>query len=162
MIDQTTNLAVRKTVTVEAPQERAFGVFTEGFSSWWPMESHHIGEQMATSVVIEPRAGGRWFERAADGAECDWGRVLEWEPPGRVLLAWHLGPDFRYDPDPAKATEIEVQFIAEGPSTTRVELVHRGFEVHGERAEEMRAPIDSENGWSGLLQMYVAEAAKSG
>ena len=81
--------------------------------------------------------------------------------PGRVLLAWHLGPDFRYDLDPAKSTEIEVQFIAESPSTTRVELVHRGFEVHGERAEELRAPVDSENGWSGLLRMYAAEVAES-
>ena len=161
MIDQATETAVRKTITVEASQERAFAVFTEGMSTWWLRESHHIGEQVPEAVIIEPRAGGRWFERAPDGAECDWGRVVGWEPPARVLLAWHLGPDFRYDPDPAKSTAIEVVFVAEGPTTTRLELVHAGFEVHGEEAAEMRASIDSPQGWSGLLGLFRATAESS-
>ena len=156
MIDHATGIAVTKTITVEAPQARAFEVFTVGMSTWWLMESHHIGEQVPEAIVIEPETGGRWFERAPDGAECEWGRVLEWEPPSRVVLAWHLGPDFAYDPDPANATEIEVAFVSTGPSTTRVDLVHRGLEVHGDRAEAMRTAIDSPEGWNGLLKLFAA------
>src|SRR5919204_2698522 len=120
MTEQTAELAVRRSITVEAAQDRAFEVFTEGISTWWLLESHHIGSQVPEAAVLEPRSGGRWFERAPDGSECDWGRVIEWEPPHRVLLGWHLGPDWEYDPSESRATEVEVRFIAEGPGTTRV------------------------------------------
>jgi uncharacterized protein YndB with AHSA1/START domain len=158
VIQGATDLAVRKTITVAAPQQRAFDVFTTGMTDWWLRESHHIGERSPEAVVVEPHAGGRWFERAPDGTECDWGRVVEWEPPARVLLAWHLNADWNYDPDPAKATELEVQFIAEGPASTRVELVHRGLEVHGDRAQEVHDGIDSPEGWASLLELYGAAA----
>ena len=105
-----TTVAARRSITVNATPERAFDVFTAGFSTWWPLESHHIGETMATEAIIEPFAGGRWFERDADGNECNWGFVTEFEPPSRVLLAWHLNPEWGYDPDPEKATEVEITF----------------------------------------------------
>jgi hypothetical protein len=100
---QMTKDAVVVTVQVEAPQPHAFDVFTSRFGSWWPME-HHIGSEPAVDVIIEPRVGGRWFERAADGSECEWGRVLEWDAPERIVLAWQLNPEFDYDPDPAMGT----------------------------------------------------------
>jgi len=159
MVQGAMDLAVRKMITVAVDQQRAFDVFTAGMSDWWLRESHYIGAQSPDAVVMEPGAGGRWFERAPDGAECDWGRVLEWEPPTRVLLAWHLDADWKYDPDPAGATEIEVRFVPEG-AATRVELVHRGLEVHGERAREVHDAIDSEGGWNGLLQLYAAAAVR--
>jgi len=151
-----TDDAVRVSVVVEATQARAFDLFTSGFATWWPLDSHHIGEQDAVDAVMEPRAGGRWFERAADGTECDWGSVLEWEAPSRVVLAWHLTPDFAYDPSPARATQVEVRFVPEGPSSTRVELEHRGFAVHGERGEGMRTAVSSDGGWAGLLRTFAA------
>ncbi len=151
--------AVNRSITVETPRERAFEVFTDGMSRWWPLETHHIGERSPMEAVVEPRAGGRWFERADDGSECEWGRVLEWEPPERIVFAWHLGPEWKYDPDPAKATSVEVRFIAEGPATTRVELEHCGFEVHGDRADELRVPVSEEGGWSGLLKRFAEAAA---
>jgi uncharacterized protein YndB with AHSA1/START domain len=153
MTDQTI-LAARRSVTVSAPPERAFEVFTAGFSTWWPLDSHHIGEKDAVEVVLEPRAGGRWFERAADGTECDWGFVTEYEPPHRVLLAWHLTPDFDFDPDPAKATEVEVTFTPKDGGTL-VELEHRGFEKLGEAGVKMRDSVSSPGGWADLLQMYA-------
>jgi len=104
--------AVRKSITVDVPQERAFEVFTSGMSRWWPLDSHHIGETEPTEAVVEPRAGGRWFERAADGTECEWGRVIAWEPPERVVFAWQLGPEWKYDPDPAMSTEVEGRFVS--------------------------------------------------
>jgi len=158
MVQGALDLAVRKTITVAAPQQRAFDVFTMEMSDWWLRESHHIGENAPEAVVVEPRVGGRWFERAPDGAESDWVRVLEWEPPGRVLLAWQLDADWKYDPDPSRATELEVQFISEGPSTTRVELVHSGLEIHGDRAQEVYDGINSPEGWSSLLELYAATA----
>ena len=153
--------AVLVSVVVEASQQRAFDLFTNGFGTWWPLESHHVGERVAVDAVMEARAGGRWFERAADGTECEWGRVLEWEAPSRVLLAWHLSPDFAYDPDPAFATEVEVRFVPEGPSSTRVELEHRGFAVYGERGDGLRSAVGSAGGWPGLVQAYAEAAANA-
>lgn len=159
MVQGTTDLAVQKSIIVAAPQQRAFDVFTAGMTEWWILESHHIGDAVPEAVVMEPHEGGRWFERAPDGTECDWGRVLVWEPPARVRLAWQLDADWKYDPDPARAAQIDVHFIAEGPASTRVELVHSGLEVHGERARELYEAIDSPNGWSGLLSSYAGAAA---
>lgn len=149
---------VRKTIKVEAPIERAFAVFTEKMGTWWPA-THHIAKEPFVAVVIEPRSGGRWFERDAQGSECQWGGVLAWEPPKRVVLSWHLGPDWKYDPDKAKASEVEFLFIAEGPKNTRVELTHSHFERHGEGWQAILAGVDSPGGWTGVLAPYI-EAAK--
>jgi uncharacterized protein YndB with AHSA1/START domain len=149
----TTEATVRREVTVAAPVERAFDVFTAGLSSWWPLETHHIGAQPAVEAVMEPRTGGRYFERAADGSECDWGFVLAWEPPTRVVFSWHLNERWEFDPDPERASEVEVRFTPEGDST-RVELEHRGLERHGAGAETIREAVSSEGGWGGLLELY--------
>jgi uncharacterized protein YndB with AHSA1/START domain len=153
MIEQATTATIRRTVTVQAPPERAFEVFTAGFSSWWPIESHHIGATMAVEVVIEPFAGGRWFERDADGHECDWGFVTEWEPPRRVLLAWHLTTEYEFDPDPARATEVEVRFTPQDGGTL-VELEHRGFERNAGGAV-IREKVGAEGGWGELLELFA-------
>jgi uncharacterized protein YndB with AHSA1/START domain len=149
-----TTVAVRRSVTVAATPERAFDVFTAGFKSWWPIESHHIGKTMATDVVIDPHAGGRWFERDADGNECDWGAVLAFEPPHRLLLAWQLTPEWAYDPDPEKGTEVEVTFTAVDGGTL-VELEHRGFEKHGESGTKMRDAVGAPGGWGDLLDAFA-------
>jgi uncharacterized protein YndB with AHSA1/START domain len=155
MTTETEMLAVTKTITVRAGREHAFTVFTERFASWWP-KSHHIGDAELADAVIEPREGGRWYERGVDGSECDWGRVLAWEPPGRVVLSWHLQGDWSYHPDPARASEIEVSFVAEAPGVTRVELEHRHIERH-DGAEDVLTGISSPNGWSGILTAYAAQ-----
>ncbi|HEX7968350.1 MAG TPA: SRPBCC family protein [Stellaceae bacterium] len=147
---------VRKTIRVKAPPARAFKVFTTG--TWWP-KGHSILASGARQkeVVIEPRAGGRWFERGEDGSECDWGKVLAWEPPGRLLLTWQLNGRFQYDP--GLVTEVEVTFIPDGADATRVELEHRHLERAGDTAEAMRAAIDAPDGWAGLLERFAQEAA---
>jgi uncharacterized protein YndB with AHSA1/START domain len=153
--------SVTKTVTVEVPVERAFEVFTGRFASWWPLETHHIAEKPAETAVMEPRAGGRWFERAADGSECEWGRVLAWEPPHRLVLAWHLNERWDYVPDEERSSEIEIRFIEDGPDRTRVELEHRCLERHGEGAEAIREAVSSDGGWTGLLRLFKDEAERS-
>jgi len=152
MTMQTTDLVVRKTVTVEAPQEHAFDVFTAGFDKWWP-RSHHIGEADMAEAVIECREGGRAYERGVDGSECEWGRVLVFDRPNRVVVSWHLQGDWSYDPDPEKATEVEVTFTAVEDGTL-VELEHRGFEKHGETGVKMRDAVSAPGGWTDLLEMY--------
>jgi len=154
---QATEAEVRREITVNASPERAFAFFTERFDAWWP-RSHHIGEADMLQAVIEPRRGGRWYERGADGSECDWGEVLAWDPPHRLLLSWQLDGEFAYDPDTARATEVEVTFTPAGGGT-RVELDHRGFE-RAAMGDALRRGVSAEGGWGGLLGLY-AEALGS-
>jgi len=149
---------VRKSVRVGAPPERAFKVFTDGIGRWWP-KTHHIGAADLDALVIEPKAGGRWYERGFDGSECDVGKVLVWEPPARLVLAWQLTADWKFDP--GLITEVEVRFLADGADATRVELEHRDLERYGERADGFRTTIDSPDGWSGLLQLFKQAAEQS-
>ena len=133
------------TITVDVPVERAFRAFTDAFGSWWPAE-YHIGQADMATAILEPRQGGRWYEQGTDGSECDWGRVLAWEPPHRLVVTWQINGQWQYDPDPAHASEIEVRFTADGPDQTTVELEHRRLErlVDG---QALRDGITGGGGW---------------
>jgi uncharacterized protein YndB with AHSA1/START domain len=144
---------VKKHVFVKASPERAFEVFTKDMSAWWPLKSHKISKVEAVAALIEPFVGGRWFERGVDGSECDWGKVLAWEPPARLVLAWQLSADFKADP--LLMTEVEVRFTAENGGT-RVELEHRLLRNYGAAAEKMRGVLGSDGGWAGILGEFAA------
>jgi hypothetical protein len=153
----TTTLApVRKHITVDVPQQRAFDFFTSQMGTWWNPE-HRIGEQPFDRLVVEPREGGRWYEVDAGGDECDWGRVLVWAPADRVVLCWQLDGSWSYDPE--FATELEIRFVAESATSTRVELEHRDMERFGDAAAAVRGSLDSSNGWSGLLTLFAGGLA---
>jgi Activator of Hsp90 ATPase homolog 1-like protein len=141
---------VRKEIVVEASQARAFRVFTEEHGAWWPLASHHIGEKAAETAIIEPRAGGRWFEQDAEGNETDWGHVLAWEPPGLVLLAWQLNASFDYDPE--LVTEVEITFTPVDDST-RVMLTHGKLERFGDAADRVAAQLSG--GWPTIMQRFA-------
>ena len=147
---------VRKQVVVEVSAERAFEVFTAGIDRWWPRE-HHIGKSPLVREVLEPRLGGRWYGVSEDGAECDVGKVLVWEPPRRLVLAWQITKDWQYHPD--FLTEIEVLFTPEGPKRTRVDLEHRNLERYGDAAPEYKKLIDSPGGWGRILESFARAAA---
>ncbi len=152
----TVNPAVHKSVTVKASAERAFQVFTEGFDTWWP-RSHHIGKSPMTKAIIEGFPGGRCYNEQADGTDCPWGEILVWEPPRRFVMAWKISPQWQYEPDLAKSSEVEVRFTPEPDGSTRVDLEHRHFERMGEGWENTRNQVDSNKmGWSDLLEMYAA------
>ncbi|MGN6378708.1 MAG: SRPBCC family protein [Gaiellales bacterium] len=144
---------VRQSITVDASQERAFATFTSGHDRWWPREFHIGGAEMQ-EAVMEQREGGRWYERDIDGSECEWGKVLVWEPPSRLVLAWQITGEWAYDRD--LLTEIEVRFLPEGPDRTRVELEHRGLDAYGDAMDHMRGQLES--GWPGLLAGFAAAA----
>jgi uncharacterized protein YndB with AHSA1/START domain len=159
MVDQQqTGADVRAGVVVEAAPEQAFAVFTQRMGAWWPLDSYYVGGQPITDAVAEPQAGGRWFERAGDGSECDWGRVLTWEPPSHVVLAWQLAANWTFDP--SLRTEVEVRFVAVDAGHTRVELEHRGLEAYGPEALAMRDAFASANGWAGMLEHYAEVAGR--
>lgn len=149
--------ALKGSVMVGAPVERAFQVFTESLDTWWPPE-YHIGQAEMERAILEPRAGGRWYERGVDGSECDWGRVLVWEPPGRLVLTWQIGGEWQFDPDPDHASEIEVRFTADGPERTAVELEHRLLErLAGGQA--VHDAIGRGGGWTAILERFARAAA---
>jgi uncharacterized protein YndB with AHSA1/START domain len=154
----TVDSSVRQSIIVHAPRAHAFKVFTEGFDSWWP-RSHRIGKGEPFTGILECREGGRWFERAADGSECDWGRVLVYAPPTRLTLAWHLNGNYAYDADPAKASRVDVTFHDEGDGRTRVDLVHSDFERHAVAWEKVRDSVGSGGGWPLILGRYAASLA---
>lgn len=145
--------AYRHSLVVPIDPEAAFALFTEGFDRWWPKERASLSERPCETVVLEAHAGGRWYERADDGSEMDWGFVREVDRPARILMAWQLDPEWEFDPDPAKITEVEVTFVAEGEGTL-VTLEHRGFEVHGPPGGGMREAVASEGGWREHLEHY--------
>ena len=158
MTTQVADTAVRTSIVAEAPIERAFAVFTEGIGSWWPPE-HHILEGELAEMVFEPRVGGHVIDRAVDGSECRWARVLAYDPPERFVISWDINLQWQIETDPAKASEVEVLFFAEGPNRTRVELEHRNIERHGEGWERMRDAVGSPNGWD--LSRFAAAAARA-
>jgi hypothetical protein len=150
---------VRKSITVKATPEHAFRVFTEGVDSWWPRE-HHIGTSQMKKNIIEGRPGGRCYSEQSDGTEAPWGSVLVWDPPQRVVLAWQITPQWKFQPDLSKSSEVEVSFTPEPGGHTRVDLNHRHWERHGEGAETMRNAVGGDGGWGGLLRLFAAETEK--
>lgn len=150
---------VRIAIEVAAEPALAFDVFTAGMGRWW-LRSHRLGAAAIRDVVIEPRAGGRWYEIGEDGREWSWGGVLAWDPPSRVVLDWQLDADWRFDPD--HHTTVEVHFTALGAGRTRVDVEHRDLERYGDRAVALRQAIDSAGGWPGLLDSYRLAASAAG
>ncbi|HEV7753856.1 MAG TPA: SRPBCC family protein [Baekduia sp.] len=152
---------VRREVTVDVPIDRAFDVFTRRLDAWWPHDTHHIGPMPAIAVV-EPRVDGRCYSLAEDGTQTDWGRVLVFEPPHRLQFAWMLTPDWQYEPDVARASDVTVTFTAVSPSQTVVTLIHAGFERYGDAVAgaAMRDHVDSEGGWGTLVGLYAACATR--
>ncbi len=143
---------VRRSIGVKVSQKRAFEVFTGSIGAWWP-RSHHIGATPLTSITIEPREGGRWFETGEDGVECDWGKVLVWDPYGRLVLAWQIDAAFKYDP--SLTTEVELSFTPVGERETRVDLEHRNLERFGDKAGQVASQVGAPGGWTKVLEEYA-------
>jgi len=147
---------VKKQLNVRASQERAFDVFTKRMGRWWPRE-HHIGRSPLVNLSIEPRVGGRWYSTCEDGTECDFGKVLAWEPPNRVVLAWQITDKWQFDA--SFVTEVEVRFTPEGQKATRVDFEHRNLERFGAAAEGIRKQIDAPTGWHKIFDEFARVAA---
>jgi uncharacterized protein YndB with AHSA1/START domain len=152
---QTADAVVRKETVVAAPLERAFRVFTDRFGDFKPPEHNLLGVPI-TATTFEPRVGGHIYDRGEDGSECRWARVLAYEPPTRVVFSWDIGPTWQIEADPTRTSEVEVRFVAEGTSHTRVVLEHRYIDRHGPGWDAIRGGVDSDGGWSLYLSRYAA------
>jgi uncharacterized protein YndB with AHSA1/START domain len=159
IVTDVTHIPVRKSIVVDASPEHAFNVFTAGYDTWWP-RSHHIGKSPMKKAIIEGRVGGRCYTEQEDGSECDWGQILVWEPPHRLVLAWQITHEWGYQPDLAQSSEVEVRFSPEPNGQTRVDLEHRHLERHGAGGAAMRTAVDSPNGWGGLLDLFKQTVEK--
>ncbi|MEO8189876.1 MAG: SRPBCC family protein [Acidobacteriota bacterium] len=152
--------SVRKTVLVNASPDHTFRVFTDGMDTWWPRE-HHVGNAPMKRVRIEGRTGGRCYTEHTDGSESDWGLVLVWDPPRRLVPAWKINTSWKPESDLAKSSEVEVRFTREANGSTRVDLEHRRFDHLGEAGETMRTGVDGTQGWGWLLQQFAEQAART-
>jgi uncharacterized protein YndB with AHSA1/START domain len=152
---QAASTVVRKEIVVEASIEKAFAVFTERFGDFKPPEHNLLGAPIV-ETVFERRVGGHIYDRATDGSECRWARVLAYEPPERVVFSWDIGPTWQIESDPANASEVEVRFVEESPGRTRVALEHRNIDRHGPGWEGVGSAVDSDQGWPVYLQRYAA------
>jgi hypothetical protein len=146
---------IKKELLVKASQETAFRVFTERMGDWWP-KSHHIGKTPPTDSILEQKVEGRWYSTHEDGTECNIGKVLIWDPFGRVVIAWQVNGNFQYDPD--LISEVEVLFLAEEPGLTRVSMEHRDLEKLAGGAKIIE---DMDNGWGFILNLYKQIADES-
>jgi uncharacterized protein YndB with AHSA1/START domain len=149
-----TYTSVTTEIVVEASIERAFAVFTDDFGAFKPREHNMLDVDIA-ETVFEPRVGGRLFDRGVDGSECHWARILAYEPPNRVVFSWDISPMWQLETDPSRSSEVEVQFIAETPDRTRVELEHRNLDRHGDGWEGLREGVEGPEGWPLYLQRFA-------
>jgi uncharacterized protein YndB with AHSA1/START domain len=154
---QLADTVVRKEIVVHAPLERAFHVFTDRFGDFKPPEHNLLGAPI-TQTTFEAHVGGHIYDRAEDGTECRWARILAYEPPTRVVFSWDIGPTWQLETDPANASEVEVRFVAEDTNRTRVELEHRHLDRHGPGWDSVYHGVDSDGGWPLYLARYATLA----
>jgi uncharacterized protein YndB with AHSA1/START domain len=140
---------IRLEFEVDCPVEHAFDVWTGRIDQWWPRD-HTVSGEDDLDVVLEGRPGGRIFERRTNGVEHDWGEVTVWEPPTRFAYTWHLRQDR------ADATQVEIHFVPEGESATRVRIEHTDWERLGASGAEWRER--NQGGWATLLPHYLRAA----
>jgi uncharacterized protein YndB with AHSA1/START domain len=154
MTQSETTTTVRRQILVNAPIGEAFKVFTERFGDFKPRE-HNLLQAAIAETVFEPRVGGNIYDRAVDGSECRWARILVFDPPDRVVFSWDISPRWQIEANPDLTSEVEVRFFAETPERTRVELEHRNIDRHGPGWESVRDGVDNEAGWPLYLQRYA-------
>ena len=152
---QTDASTIRRQIVVPAPIERAFAVFTERFGEVKPPEHNLLGAPLAETVV-EPHVGGNIVDRATDGSECRWARILAYEPPDRIVFSWDINPQWSIETNPELTSEVEVRFIAETPDRTRLELEHRHIDRHGTGWESISEGVEDDEGWPLYLARYSA------
>ncbi len=143
-VDTIEEVVVTKSVRVQAPLAVAFDIFVG--HEWWPIESHHIAKKPGVVATLQPFPGGRWFERAEDGSETDWGKVTIWQPPHRILLTWQVSAEWTPVDDPLQGSVIEVTFVSLGPSEVQVDLIHRQLQRYGDETSRMRSILEEKGG----------------
>jgi uncharacterized protein YndB with AHSA1/START domain len=146
-------MSVRRSVRVAIAPDAAFDLFTTGIARWWPLhEGYSYGGDRAAEIALEPRLGGRFYERFVDGDELQVGEVTACDPPRRIVFTWQA-------PGWAGATEVEVTFRGDA-GATHVEVEHRGWEDLGPEGPDQEAGFGG--GWPTVLDAFERSAAGRG
>jgi uncharacterized protein YndB with AHSA1/START domain len=146
--------SVRHERVIDLPQAQAFALFTD-LDRFKPRD-HNMLAVPIEQTVMEQRAGGAIYDRGVDGTTCQWGRVVAFDPPDRLVFTWNIGPDWHVTSDPTRTSEVDVTFTPERDQRTRVTLVHRHIDRHGDGWESLRAGLDASDGWPTYLDRYTA------
>ncbi|MCW2765252.1 MAG: ATPase [Nocardioides sp.] len=154
MTQSTEPTTVTASIEVEAPQQRAFEVFTRDFGAFKPPDHNLLAAPLAETVV-ETHVGGHIIDRGADGSECRWARILAYEPNDRFVFSWDISPHWQLETDPDRTSEVEVTFIALAGDRTRVTIEHRHLDRHGEGWTGVRDGVSTAEGWPHYLNRYA-------
>jgi uncharacterized protein YndB with AHSA1/START domain len=145
-------------IVVDLSRGRAFELFADRIGQWWPIAYTFSGPQFGLAG-IDPRPGGRWFERTQRGEQLSWGRVRGYERGARLVLGFGVG-GHRGPIEDDQASEVEIRFTDAGSHRTRVTVEHRAFERHGASAEQLHDGMASPQGWPTILAEYAREAQR--
>lgn len=151
----TGHTTVQRSIVVSGTPEQAFATFTQRFDAIKPREHNLLGAAIS-ETLLEPRVGGRILDRAEDGTECAWARIIAFEPPERLVFTWDIGPTWQLEQDLAHTSEVEVRFVREDEARTRVELEHRHLDRHGSGWESLRDGVGDDQGWPLYLERFAA------
>ena len=141
-------------VTVAISPAAAFEKFRHDIARWWPREYTYSGDAME-DLYMEGRKGGLLWERGPEGFRVDIGRVMRWVAPEKMIVRWHISPSHRPEPNPERASEVEIRFIPDGNDGTRIEVEHRDFSKHGTAGGEYASRMGSETGWPFILKKFA-------
>jgi|SRR5450631_2716967 uncharacterized protein YndB with AHSA1/START domain len=142
---------------VQLSQAKTFNYFTSRFGDWWPRD--YTFSKGVLDRICLGRAVGEWcYEQGPQGFRCDWGRILELNPPSLIAFTWQIGPKSVPQPDPSLCSEVKVEFAEATPGVSRVALTHKYFERHGADGASYRAELASDYGWPMLLRAFTAAA----
>ena len=142
---------------VDVPPERAFQVFVDEFDRWWPRD-YTWGKADLAEIAIEPKMGGRAFERGKDGSERVWGKVLSFDRPHHIVVAWQITPDRGAEESDSTASRLDVRFSPLADGRTNVLLVHRDFFRHQGDWEKYRNDMAGKAGWPQIIAAYARAA----
>lgn len=110
--------------------------------------------------MFEPHVGGHIFDRAVDGSECRWARILAYEPPDRVVFSWDISPYWHSKPTPitparSRSGSWPRHRSARGWSSSTA------IERHGPGWDGVRDGVDGDAGWPLYLARYAALLTKA-
>ena len=154
-LDQQEETIIQHRITVPLALQAAFTAFAEELGNWWPA-AYTWAQDVLETIAIEPQENGRCFERGLHNFECDWGRVLQWQPPHQLAFTWQISPRREPAPNPENASEIHLRFEPEADgSGTQILFEHRHLDSHGEGWQDYHTALASAPGWSYILDCYV-------
>jgi len=145
--------SVVKTVEVPLSISKAYDAFIDEIHAWWP-QAYTWSQDQLEKIFIERGVDGLCTEIGPYGFRCDWGRVTALSENERIQMKWQISPNREPIPNPALASDIDIQFDEKGSALTQIRFEHSHFEHHGEEAQHYRDMMDSDQGWTYILDQY--------